>query len=76
MPGTIYVLDPDLPPSNRLLDLRVKGCDAPHWECPTLDCQTHDGQATATLQEGKHTLRVLDPVTNQWRETWIVVRAL
>ena len=76
MPGTIYVLDPDLPPSSRLLDLRVKGCDAPRWECRTLDCQSRDGQTTATLLEGKHTLRVLDPATNQWRETWIVVRAL
>ncbi len=76
MPGTTYVLDPDLPPSSRLLDLRVKGCDAPHWESRTLECRAQDGQATAVLQEGKHTLRVLDPATNQWRETWIVVRAL
>ena len=76
MPGTIYVLDPDLPPSSRLLDLRVAGCDAPRWECATLHCQERDGQATAILQEGRHTLRVLDPVTNRWRETWIVVRAL
>ena len=76
MPGTTYVLDPDLPPSSRLLDLRVKGCDTPRWESPTLDCRAQDGQATAVLQEGKHTLRVLDPATNQWRETWIVVRAL
>ena len=76
MPGTIYVLDPDLPPSSHLLDLRVKGCDAPRWECPTLRCQTRDGQPTAVLQEGRHTLRVLDPGTNQWRETWIVVRTL
>ncbi len=76
MPGTTYVLDPDLPPSSRLLDLRVQGCDAPRWECPTLDCRAQDGQATAVLQEGKHTLRVLDPATNRWRETWIVVRAL
>ena len=76
IPGTTYVLDPDLPPSSRLLDLRVKGCETPRWESPTLDCQARDGQATAVLREGRHTLRVLDPATNQWRETWIVVRAL
>ena len=28
IPGTIYVLDPDLPPSSRLLDLRA-GCADP-----------------------------------------------
>ena len=76
MPGTTYVLDPDLPPSSRLLDLRARGCADPHWESPTLDCRTVDGRPTAVLQEGRHSLRVQDPASGEWRETWIVVRAL
>ena len=76
MPGTIYVLDPDLPPSSRLLDLRARGCADPRWESPTLDCRTVDGRPTAVLQEGRHSLRVQDPASGEWRETWIVVRAL
>ena len=76
IPGTIYVLDPDLPPSSRLLDLRARGCADPRWESPTLECRTIRGRPTAVLQEGRHSLRVQDPASGAWRETWIVVRAL
>ena len=76
IPGTTYVLDPDLPPSSRLLDLRVKGCPNPSWESDTLECRLVNGQAVAVLREGRHTLRVQDPASGHWRETWIVVRPL
>ena len=76
MPGTTYVLDPDLPPSSRWLDLRVRGCADPVWESPTLECRTVRGQPTALLQEGRHALRVRDAASGEWRETWIVVKAL
>ena len=76
MPGTTFVLDPDLPPSSRLLDLRVRGCEEPRWECPTLDCRVVRGRPTAVLQEGRHALRVQDAASGEWRETWIVVKAL
>jgi penicillin-binding protein 1C len=74
--GTTYVLDPDLPPSSRLIDLRVRGCAEPHWESPTLECRVIRGRPMAVLQEGRHALRVQDPLSGAWRETWIVVRAL
>ena len=76
IPGTIYVLDPDLPPSSHLLELRSRGCLDPRWESPTLECRIVHGQPTAVLREGRHSLRVRDPASGEWRETWIVVRAL
>ncbi len=76
LPGTTYVLDPDLPPSSRLLDLRAKGCTDPAWSCDTLDCRSVDGQSVAVLREGRHVLHVLDPVSGTSRETWIVVKPL
>ena len=76
VPGTTYVLDSDLPPSSRLLDLRVKGCANPSWQSDTLECRRLDGQAVAVLREGRHTLRVQDPASGRWRETWIVVKPL
>ncbi len=76
IPGTTYVLDPDLPASSRLLDLRVKGCANPSWESDTLECRLVNGQPVAVLCEGRHTLRVQDPANGHWRETWIVVRPL
>ena len=76
IPGTTYVLDPDLPPSSRLLDLRAQGCAEPHWESPTLECRTINGRATAVLQEGRHALRVQDRTSGEWRETWVMVKAL
>ena len=76
IPGTTYVLDPDLPPSSRLLDLRAKGCINPSWKSDTLECRLVNGQPVAVLREGRHTLRVQDPASGRWRETWIVVRPL
>ena len=76
MPGTTYVLDPDLPPSSRLLDLRAQGCSDPLWESPTLECRTVRGRPTAVLQEGRHDLRVQDQASGEWRETWVLVKAM
>ena len=76
VPGTTYVLDPDLPPSSRLLDLRAKGCATPVWASDTLECRLVHGQPVAVLREGRHTLRVQDPADGRWRETWIVVKPL
>ena len=76
LPGTTYVLDPDLPASSRLLDLRARGCNEPAWTCDTLDCRSVGGQNVAVLQEGRHVLRVLDPATGSSRETWIIVKPL
>ena len=76
MPGTTYVLDPDLPPSSRLLDLRARGCADPSWGSSTLECRRVGGQPVAVLREGRHTLRVQDPGNGHWRETWIVVKLL
>ena len=76
MPGTAYVLDPDLPPSSRLLDLRVKGCATPSWASDTLECRLVNGQPVAVLREGRHILRVQDLANGHWRETWIMVKPL
>ena len=76
LPGTTYVLDPDLPASSRLLDLRVKGCNAPAWTCDTLDCRSVGGQNVVVLREGRHVLHVSDPTSGVSRETWIIVAPL
>jgi penicillin-binding protein 1C len=75
LPGTTFVLDPDLPESNRL-PLKASAHGAASWECATLPCRIDGSNHFAELREGRHTLTVRDARTGASAQTWIVVKAL
>lgn len=73
MAGTVYYLDPDLPPSSRQVRLRVNGVAA-RWSSDTLECIAIDGDVFVQLQPGRHQLKV--EVGGHRLETWIQVEGL
>ena len=73
MAGTVYYLDPDLPPSSRQVRLRVNGIAA-RWSSDTLECVAIDGDVFVQLQPGRHQLTV--EVDGHRLETWIQVEGL
>ncbi len=74
LPGSVFYLDPDLPPSSQRLPLRVAG-DAVHWESPTLRIEAAGSAPFVRLSPGRHTLRVTGS-DGRAQETWFEVRAL
>ena len=73
LPGTKFLLDPDLPDSGQRVHLRVDGPSKPEWHCDTLQIRDDEGETTAFLRPGQHRLSARDPGTGQTRETWILV---
>jgi penicillin-binding protein 1C len=73
LPGTVYYLDSDLPPSSRQVRLRVNATSA-RWSSQTLECVARDGDVFVRLQPGRH--RLTAEVDGQRLETWIEVEGL
>ena len=73
LPGTVYYLDPDLPPSSRQVRLRVNAASA-RWSSQTLKCVARGGDVFVRLQPGRHRLTV--EVGGKRLETWIEVEEL
>ncbi|MBC8324630.1 MAG: penicillin-binding protein 1C [Verrucomicrobia subdivision 3 bacterium] len=71
--GTVFYLDPDLPPSSRQVRLRVNAASA-QWSSKTLECVARDGDVFARLQPGRH--RLTADVDGRRLETWIEVEEL
>ena len=78
-PGSLFLLDPDLPAAGRRLTLRTTrgGAGTVRWDCATLATHADGGDAAwAELREGQHVLRAYDPATGERRETTITVRGM
>jgi penicillin-binding protein 1C len=75
LPGTTFLVDPDLPSSGRV-PLRASGASELKWESDSLDVRQSDGRTFAIAREGEHKLVVRDPATGRAEETWIRVKAL
>ena len=75
LPGTTYLVDPDLP-SSRWVPLQASGPALTVWESDSLTLQQSEGHTYAVLREGVHHLSVRDPATGQHAETWISVKSL
>lgn len=71
VPGTTFVIDPDLPGSRRI-QLSATASGTVRWQSDSLECQ--DGIATA--REGQHHLVAIDTATGAKAETWIRVKSL
>jgi penicillin-binding protein 1C len=75
LPGTTYLLDPDLPESDSL-PLKSSGSGELVWESATLPCTIRRDGAFAQLKEGRHSITLRNPKTGARVETWILVKAL
>jgi len=73
LPGTVLIMDPDLPESSSILDLRLNIPANAHWSSRTLECFVANGQAQARLQPGRHEIIAL--VDGRRLTTWVEVRA-
>jgi penicillin-binding protein 1C len=71
VPGTTFVIDPDLPASRRAR-LTVLGANGVEWRSDSLVCANGE----AVLAEGEHRLVAIDPGTGARAETWIRVKSL
>jgi penicillin-binding protein 1C len=73
--GSVYVIDPDVPTSRRLL-LVATGPSGLRWESPSLECHAGPDGTFATAVDGEHKITVIDPQSGKRAETWIRVRSL
>ena len=75
LPGSVYVVDPDVP-SSRRIPLVVNGGSRLKWESESLACRSEPGVDFALATEGEHRLVVTDLASGQRAETWIRIRSL
>ena len=75
LPGTTFLVDPDLPSSERV-PLRATGPGEIQWTCDSLEVREVDGRAFAIAREGEHRIVAHDPASGRTAETWIRVKAL
>jgi penicillin-binding protein 1C len=75
LPGSIYVVDPDVP-SSRRIPLIVNGGGRIKWESESLWCCSESGANFALAAEGEHRIVVIDLASGKRAETWIRIRSL
>jgi penicillin-binding protein 1C len=75
LPGSVYVLDPDVP-STRRIPLAANGGTQVKWESESLACRSESGNDFAFAAEGEHRIVVRDLVSGRHAETWIRIRSL
>jgi penicillin-binding protein 1C len=75
LPGSIYVVDPDVP-SSRRIPLRAFGSGKVEWRSDSLTCRSEDGTDFALASEGEHRLIAVDLTTGRQAETRIRIRFL
>jgi penicillin-binding protein 1C len=75
LPGSIYVVDPDVP-STRRIPLAANGGTRMRWESESLACRSESGADFALAAEGEHRIVVTDLASGRRAETWIRVRSL
>jgi penicillin-binding protein 1C len=73
-PGTVFVLDPDLP-SSRYIPLKADGGENVRWKCDSLKIQVRNGALVAVGEPGIHRLKLADASGGDGVETWVEVRA-
>ena len=75
LPGTTFILDPDIPTSARI-PLRGARRRAVALEKPNPRMPAEHHGFLAIAQEGEHRLYVTDPETGESGETWVKIRSL
>jgi penicillin-binding protein 1C len=75
LPGSVYVVDPDVPSTGRI-PLIANGGTEVEWQSESLACRSEAGRAFALAAEGEHRILVTDRVSGRQAETWIRIRLL
>ena len=75
LPGSVYVVDPDVP-STRRIPLAANGGTQMRWESESLVCRAEPGADFALATDGEHRIVVTDLVSGRQAETWIRIRSL
>lgn len=75
LPGSVYVVDPDVP-STRRIPLTANGGAQVKWESESLACRSKSGADFALAAEGEHRIVVTDLASGRHAETWIRIRSL
>jgi penicillin-binding protein 1C len=75
LPGSVYVVDPDVP-STRRIPLAANGGTRIRWESESLACRAERGADFALAAEGEHRIVVTDLASGRRAETWIRIRSL
>jgi penicillin-binding protein 1C len=75
LPGSVYVLDPDVP-STRRIPLAANGGTQVKWESESLACRSESGTDFAIAAEGEHRIVVTDLTSGRHAEAWIRSRSL
>lgn len=77
VPGTTFLLDPDLPAQRQWVPLVADdGGRSLEWRSESLRVVRRAGKIYAVPAEGKHGLTAVDTTSGCRSETWIVVKAL
>ena len=75
LPGSVYVVDPDIP-STKKIPLVANGGTEFEWRSESLTCSTEAGGHFALASDGEHRILVTDRVSGRHAETWIRIRSL
>lgn len=75
LPGSVYVVDPDVP-STRRIPLAANGGTKMRWRSESLTCTSEPGVDFAVAAEGEHRIVVTDLASGRQAETWIRIRSL
>jgi len=74
-PGTTFLVDPDLPSSERV-PLRATGPGTITWTSDSLEVREVAGRTFVIAREGEHRITAHDAATGRTVETWIRVKTL
>jgi penicillin-binding protein 1C len=75
LPGSVYLVDPDVPSTSRI-PLLANGGTQMTWQSESLACRSESGIDFAVAAEGEHRIVVTDPATGRQAETRIRIRFL
>ena len=75
LPGSVYVVDPDIP-STKKIPLLAHGGTEFEWRSESLSCASEAGRDFALAADGEHRILVTDRASGRSAETWIRIRSL
>jgi penicillin-binding protein 1C len=75
LPGSVYVVDPDVPSTGRI-PLIANGGTEVEWQSESLACRSEAGRDFALAADGEHRILVTDRASGRRAETWIRIRSL
>jgi penicillin-binding protein 1C len=75
LPGSVFVIDPDIPSSGSI-PLLIAGATRVSWQSDSLELCEEGGGIVARASEGEHRIIAIERESGRTAETWISVRSL